>query len=269
MNAIQHSVNNIKYVVPRPILDKVFLPYNAFGRIYTSKNIDELIINNVIKARVLVDCNLIGGTSAVIPLEGLPYEKPDNISTAVRIPKDRTEGKSINSVLNVSFINPLAVSSLQSANRACGSTAVNAVSQALAQSFDTIPIVSTSRVQLIAENTILIRDNVILSSNCFLRCVLANDDELNNIPLRAYRHFSNLVEYAVKSYIYNEFIIELDQGVLQGGFNIGAFKNIIESYSDAEQNYKDYLREKWEVVSAMSDSQNYERFIGLIVGSNR
>lgn len=269
MNAIRKAISELHFRIPRPILDKVFLPYNAFGRIYTSQNVDELIINNVIKARVLVDCNLIGGSQVVIPLEGLPYEKPDNISTAVRIPKDKTEGKSINSVLNVSFVNPLAVSSLQSANRACGNNSTNAVAQALMQSFDTIPITSTARVQLIGENTILIRDNIILSSNCFLRCILANDDELNNIPLRAYRHFCNLVEYAVKSYIYNEFIIELDQGVLQGGFQIGAFKNIIEGYSDAEQNYRDYLREKWEVVAAMSDSVTYDRYIGLIVGSSR
>ncbi len=269
MNAITYSINTLKYVIPKRILEVVFLPYNSFGRMYSSRNIDELILDNVIRGRVLVDLNLLGGTQAVIPLEGLSYEKPDNLSTIINIPKSRTDGKSINSVLNVSFVNPNMMSSLQSSNNMSWSKSSNSVAQSMLQAFDTIPIVSTARVQLIAENTILIRENVIISNNCYLRCVLENDEELNNIPLRAQMHFSKLVEYAVKSYIYNQYIVELDVGELQGGVTLGKFKEIVESYADAEQNYKDYLVEKWEAVAFMSDDNSYSRFIGLVVGTNR
>ncbi len=272
MNVIQKAVDEIKYRIPKAILEKAFLPYNAYGRVYNSTNIDEQIKNNVIRARVLIDCNLIGGTQAVIPLEGLAFEKPTDVTTVIHIPKDRTQGKSINSVLNVAFISPQSVAALSGSLPSIRSYNSNATMQAvqgMMQAFDTIPVVSTARVQLIGENTILIKDNIILSPTSFLRCVLANDDELTNIQLRSYRYFANLVEYAVKSYIYNELIINMDQGQLQGGATLGIFKEVISGYSDAEQNYRDYLKDVWEVVAFQNDFESYERYIKLITGGNR
>ena len=145
-------------------------------------------------------------------------------------------------------------------------TALMSSMQALVASYDKIPMTSTARCQLIAENTILIRDSIGFAPNGWLRCVLANDENLGNIQLRSYKHFSQLVEYAVKSYIYNELIINLDQGELQGGQTIGVFKEIIQGYSDAEQNYKDYLTDVWEAVAFMNDSEGYSRYVRLILG---
>ena len=272
MNAIRKAVDDIKFRIPRQILEKAFLPYNAYGRVYNSVNIDDQIINNVIKARVLIDCNLIGGVQTLIPLEGLPFEKPSDITTVVHIPKDRTQGRSINSVLNVSFISPNSVSALTGTLpnvRSCNNTALMNGAQSMMAAFDNIPIVSTARVQLISENTILVKDNIVLSPVTFLRCVLANDDDLTNLPLRSYRFFANLVEYAVKSYIYNELIVNMDQGQLQGGAQLGVFKEIIQGYADSELNYRDYLKDTMEQVMFMSDDETYSRYLKLIVGGNR
>ena len=273
MNAIRKAVDDVKNRIPRAILEKTFIPYNGFGRLNISTNIDEQIIQQVIKSRVLHDCNIVGGLQAIIPLEGLITEKPSQWETVIRVPKERTQGKSIFSVLNIAFISPAAVNSLSSTiPNYSSSNSVGSLlqaGQALLSSFDSIPIVSTARAQLIGDNVILVRDNIYLSSSAYLRCMLENDEDLSNIQLRSYRHFSNLVVYAVKAYIYNTLIINIDQSQLQGGYELGVFKDKVLEYSDAEENYQNYLEEVWSGVAFMNDDTTYSRFISLNVGSGR
>lgn len=275
MNAIQKALDALKFTIPRAVLEKAFIDRRIDWRQTGRANIDDQILNNVVRARVLVDCNLIGGTQALIPLDGLGHDRPNDFyGTVIHIPKALTQGRSINSVLNVGFMsagmaaNWGVANTMGSVGAYAGqeSTALMSSMQAMVASYDKIPMTSTARVQLIAENTILIRDSISFAPNGWLRCILANDENLGNIQLRSYKHFSQLVEYAVKSYIYNELIINLDQGELQGGQTIGVFKEIIQGYSDAEQNYKDYLTDVWEAVAFMNDGEAYGRYIKLILG---
>lgn len=277
MNPIQKAVDDLKFRIPRQILEKAFVDRLGSWRSIQRASLDELIILNVIRARVLVDCQLYGGSQVLISLNGLPQDKPTEYMTVIHIPKTRTEGKSINSVLNVGFIG-LAYLASWAGTTSAGSlatygsyenSALMTAAAGMVTAFDKIPMVSTSRVELIAENTICIRDSMNLAPDLTLRCVLADDINMNSLQLRAYRPFCNLVEYAVKSYIYNQLIIHMDQGELQGGAQLGAFKTIIDSYADAEQNYQDYLREVWEQVAFMQDETTYMRFMKMIIGGNR
>lgn len=282
MNPIKKAISEVRYRIPRDILEKVFIDGSTYYRSTIRSTVDEQIESLVIRPRVLVDCNLVGGTQAMIPLDGLPQERPLNYTTVIHIPKDRTRGLSINSALSVGFFNSAAVASyagsgvpgMGSYNTGIGqwgtdSSAMMGAAAGVMAAFDKIPMTSTSQVQLIAENTILIRDGINIPSNSFLRCVLANDENLSALPLRSYRHFSNLVEYAVKAYIYNELIITMDAGELRYGQNLGMFKEIVSSYSDANQNYLDSLRDNFEAVMLMSDSPTYQRFLKLAIGGNR
>jgi hypothetical protein len=277
MNAIQFALNNVKYSIPRPILEKAFLSTGVAWRQTANTNVDEQIVNNVIKARVLVDCNVIGGTQVLIPLEGLTLQKPSAYTTVIHIPKTLTQGRSINSVLNLSFLTPGSLASWGggATGGSVGAYALkenNALmnaAQGVMAAHDTIPMTSTARVQLIAENTILIKDTMSLPPNTFLRCVVANDEDLNNLQLRSYRKFSKLVEYAVKSYIHNELIVSLDQGELQGGQALGVIKDTIQSYAEAELNYQDYLTDFFEAILLMSDQESYHRLIKMTIGGHR
>ncbi len=277
MNPIQKAVDEVKWTIPRAVLEKAFVDRQNSWRMGARKSLDEQIISLVIRPRVLVDCNLIGGTQALISLNGLPQEKPTEYLTVIHIPKERTEGKSINSVLNVGFV-ALAYLASWAGMNAAGSlatygssenTALMTATAGMLTAFDKIPMVSTARVELIAENSILIRDSINLYPDMTLRCVLANEENLNNLQLRAYRNFAELVGHAVKAYIYNTLIINMDQGELQGGQELGVFKETVLEYRDSNQNYLDYLRNTWEAVSLMQDEQSYLRFMKLIIGGNR
>lgn len=281
MNAIAYSLGRVKQSIPRQILEAAFISKQLTTWSLARKlNIDQEIINAVIAPRVLIDCNLVGGSQAMIALSGLGQEIVEGGMTVIHIPKERTQGRSINSALHVAFYSAQSVGSYLSGqgsgyagyntyNGQNNNTALMAATQGVMTSFDQMPLISTSKVQLIAENTILIKDNIILSPGCFLRCILDNDENLNNIQMRSYRLIANLVIMAVKAYIYNELVIDLGQGRLQGGAEIGVFKDIISGYSDADQNYMDYLNDVIEALLYMNDSESYMRLIKLNIGSNR
>lgn len=277
MNAIQYALSNLKFTIPRPILEKVFLSTGVSWRQTSQTNVDEQILFNVIRARVLIECNLIGGTKESIPLEGLVQERPMDNTTVIHIPKSRTQGRSINSVLSVGFLSPGALTGWAGANSLGASgpqaqtdnSALMTLAQGVVAAYDRIPMVSTSRVQLIAENTILIKDSFSLPANSYLNCVLANDENMNTLQLRSYRPFAKLVEFAVKAYIHNELIVQLDQGELQGGASLGVFKEIVQGYSEAEQNYQDHMGDVMEAVMLMNDMPSYEKMIKLTIGGHR
>lgn len=207
MNPIKKAIEEVKYRIPRQLLERVFINGSGSWRVGPKSNLDDQILTLVVRPRVMVDCNLIGGVQEVIPLDGLPQDKPESWLTVIHIPKSLTDGRSINSVLDVVLTNQAySAGYANMGNAGTGAMSINAMNfsqtdgsamaSALASgvaALDKIPMVSTARVSLIAENTIMIRDNVLLPPSAALRCVLANDENLSNLQLRSYRYFLSLI----------------------------------------------------------------------------
>ena len=276
MDIIRNSIAEVKRRINKHVLDKAFIKRDFSYRFTNQSSVDDQILTMVIRPRVLVDCNIVGGVMALIPLDGLPVDKPNHVTTIIHIPKTRTNNKSIISVSNVNYYD-LGVSGLYSGAAGYGynssidmgeNTAAMNAALGIMASLDRIPITSTSDAQLVAENTIMIKDVFAMPPSAVLRCTLENDDQLSNIQPRSYHDFFQLVEFAVKAHIYNELIVDIDMGELQGGQTLGIFKQIVEGYADAEQNYQDKLK-AWMAISIMNDTPAFHRFIKLTVGANR
>jgi hypothetical protein len=276
MDIIRYSIAETKRRINKHILEKAFIKRTFDYRFTSQTNVDDQMLTMVLRPRVLLDCNLVGGVTAMIPLDGLPIDKPNNYITIIHIPKTRTNNKSIISVSNVNYYD-LGISGLYSGAPGYGynasidmteNTASMNAALGIMASLDRIPITSTSDAQLVAENTIMIKDVFAMPPTAVLRCTLENDENLSNIQPRSFRDFAQLVEFAVKSYIYNELIVDMDMGELQGGQSLGVFKQIVESYADAEQNYQDKLK-SWMAISVMNDTPAFHRLIKLAVGANR
>jgi hypothetical protein len=267
MLAISKAIDEIHYRIPKTILEAVFIQRNLRWR-STPPSLEEQIMALVIRPRVLVDCNLIGGTEVFIPLDGIPVERTNDYTSVYRIPKSATQGRSINSVLNITFSDPTKASSY---GVAAGqqNTMMLQVGSAVMDAMGSIPVTSTAKVQLIGENVVMVRDTVVLPANIYLRCILANDENMSHLQLRSYRDFANLCVLAVKSYIYNEYIIQLDLGELHGGQVIGKFKEIIDGYADAEELYQTYITEKFQKILYMNDSESFSRFTKLLISGMR
>lgn len=268
MNPITIAIQQLHYKIPEPILREAFRDKTQgfyTGPMYGfPESIDSRINNLVVKPRVLLDANLVGGQHAIIPLDGLMPVYSDIVNTVFEVPKDRTNNLSILSVLSAGYLPQWYFSNTSLTNTSsCGYSDTSTTIQRIYDSMASIPPISNAYVQLTGENTVLIRVVSPTQLTYFIRCVLSNDPNLNNIKPRSIPAFSKLVELAVKSYIYNSLIITMDQAYLQGGQELGAFKNIVEGYSDAEEMYQTYLRETWSPTAFANDVHAYDRFIRL------
>jgi hypothetical protein len=267
VNALRKALDDVKFTIPRPILDTVFVKRHSNYRV-AAPSLDEQILNSVIRPRVYQDTNLVGGAEILVPLTGLSGEETGTTDMVYRIPKNLTQNRTIMSVLNVTYVDPQSMAT--AGNYAtCGVTAEQSAASALLDAITPMPMISTGRVTIIGENVVLIRDSIRIPSNSYLRCIVAHDEAMSHIQPRSYRAFCKLVEYAVKAFIYNEYIIEVDMGELRGGHNLGKFKDIIEEYSDANELYDAYITEKWQKVSFQNDRESLNRWIKLSIGGLR
>lgn len=268
MNPVSKALDEIKYRIPKEILTEAFMdPVSNWRNAPIS--LDEMMLNQVIRPRVLYDCDLVGGVIAIVSLENLQPYLPDNFTYVYTIPKSRTQNRSIISVLSVNYL-PYAGAYLNAGGGyggmgGVGSNLVTSASQRVSDSHSPVPAISVAYVDLVGENTIMFRDQYRVTQAYFIRCILANEENLNNLNPRSYIAFAKLCELAIKSYIYNKMLIKIDQAYLEGGQELGAFKAYIESLSDSEENYQTYIKEVWQAVSKMNDMQGYDRFIKLQV----
>lgn len=262
--ALSKALDHIKYTIPRAVLEKAFSD-NLYNWRQAPVGLDQLIKDKVIKPRVMLDADLIGGVQTLVNLDGLTGQFSDNFTVIYQIPPDRVSHREIMSVLSVNYL-PYA-SSFNSMGLGMGTvnpTAQNDVlsaGQRVMDSHSNIPAITTATCELIGFNTVLIRDPMRITQAYQLRCYLGNDENLNNINPRSYIHFSKLCELAVKSYIYNKLYLNMDQAYLQGGQELGSFKNYVESLSDAENMYGTFLAEVWAKVAYMNDQTTHNRFL--------
>lgn len=265
MNPIVKAIQDLKFKIPMELLQVAF-QRDEWNHYYNNISLDEQIRIKVINPRVLFDCNMVGGQQVLISLEGLaPLSATQNM-IVYRIPAERVGNRSIVSVLSISytphdtmfgtmgeltaFASPLSMNSVAN------------VTQRISDSVSLAPVVSNAQVELIGHNTIAIHENRI-TSTYFLRCLVENEENLNNIKPRTFYNISKLVELAVKSYIYNKLIVRIDQAYLQGGQELGRIKEIVDSYSDSEELYQTYLKEVMSKVLLMNDHTSYSRLIRI------
>lgn len=266
LNTLAKALDEIKFSIPSQVLQEAFREKRPYWK-KAPIGLDELIMTKVIRPRVLVDCNLVGGIMVNVPLEGLTPEFVDNFNLVYHIPKDRTDNRSIVSVTSVSYM-PYATA-FNSAGLGYGAVAplsmneVNNTAQRIADSVSGVPPISNHDVSVVGENTVLIKDQFRVTTAYVLRCILSNEENLNNISPRSYLAFAELCIHAVKAFIYNELYIRVGQAYLEGGQELGEMKSYIDSLSDANENYKTYLREVWRPTAFMNDQQSYKRFIRI------
>jgi hypothetical protein len=270
MNPIKKAIDEIRYSIPREVLNLVFHNTTHSWR-NTPVSLEEQITNKVIRARVMVDCDLVGGDEVFIDLSGVPQEMTNTYTTVYYIPKERTQNRTITAAIAVSYITSAAALAIagNTGYDVCSVTPSLQLGQAMMNSHMPIPPVSTAKVQLIGENTIMVRDTAPPIGFGYLRCILSNDEALSHLQLRSIPVFCDMCVLAVKAYIYNEYIVTLDKGQLYGGQEIGVVRQIIEGYSDANELYRTFLTEKWTKVAFMNDRETFERFLKLNIGGMR
>jgi len=258
--AITKALSEVQFGIPLEILQLAFRENSA--KVNTAYSLEEIITNRVIRPRVLVDANIVGGIQTTIPLSECLIEYVDNYEAIITVPKSSTNNKAIITALNI-------VSNMRG-NVATGITggpsSLLDAAAGMMDGLDNLDIVQTSRLEVIAENIILVQEFNLPITTGMIRVVVENDTNLNNISPRSYISFSKLVVLAVKAYIYNIMVVRLDKGYLYSGHDLGVIKDIIDGYSDANEMYLEYLEGKWKKVAFMNDDVSKDRFIKSMLG---
>lgn len=264
MNAINKALTEIRFNIPADVLNIAFVEKAPYLSRVSNQTIglDERIRNSVIKPRVLVDANLVGGVALIVYLS---YAKIDEIfpgEFVISIPKHLTNGKSIMSiqsiVSNFGYINTATFGYVSPMTSSINNMYNNLSNETIMQS---------SRLELVGDNVIICKDPSIYLYNTALRCVVENDENMANLTPRFIPAFANLCVLAVKSYIYN-MKVKLDQGYLYGGHELGAITEIIDSYSDAETMYQEFLHTKFKKLMYMNNSNTMTRHIRSVFSNN-
>lgn len=277
MNALMYVLNEIHNRIPHELLNAGFT-IDEQPELVNLTTLDEKILRKVIKKRVLLDANIVGGIETIIPLANIPPTFQDYYYTVYKIPPELTANKEIISALNLTYLpyntafglnDPYATSvhsvsnypSLNYGNFNPVIGVANRIGDAAAIS----GALTNAHIELVAYNTILIYSHARLLSNLGLRVILENDSNLNNIQPRSYKNLATLCVLAVKAYLYNKLYIAINSGMLSGGVELGRFSDVLDSYSDAEEQYDTFLREVWAKTAFMNDTTRYNRFLKSMI----
>lgn len=266
MNNLVKILDEIKFTIPNKILKEAFKEDHNYISRNAPFSLDNQIKRKVLNPRFLVDCDLVGGQEAIINLFDLTPKFVDYFSMVYDIPPDRLNYKPIMSSLSISnlpYPNSGVLTSPGSAGNSFGGPVLDTANAAnmVMNSNSMIPDVSTSRVDIIGDNTIMVRNNQRVSAAYQFRCILANDPELQNINPRYIKRFAAGAILCVKSYIYNTLRVDIDSGFLSGGQELGYIKEYVDGLADYETMYQEFLSTVLRKVSLMNNSVEHERFL--------
>jgi len=257
MDAITKALIDIKFTIPKDILDLAFVKRYQY---YTAEfiSVDKLIIDNVIEAKVLPDLNSVRGQEISISLEQCQISKvsPDSFryETVIKVPPRVLNGRNIISPLSVILEYGPTNSGMPNYFLQLAEAAVN--SRSATTGF------STTDLELIGNNTVLIHENLPLVIG-YLNVLIENDKNMNNLNPKFYNIFGELCTWATKAYIYNTLLIDLNKGLILGGHELSVIKDTIDSYQDAYEQYQTLLKEKMGKILFINDDKAYSKYIQL------
>lgn len=272
MNAIAYAINEIMHTIPYEVLHAA-MTFREDQNLYNMTSLEEKIVNKVLRQRVLLSANVVGGIQHIIPINTVSPTFSDRMYTVYHIPNELTMDKEIISVLSLAYLpttgfmgvpggygGPNMVFNPGTPHSAIASGVTN-VGSRIAASFATSGVLTNAHTELVARNTVAVYAHYQALSNYGIRVVLENDNNLNNIQPRSYHHFSTLCVLATKAYIHLHLNIAINSGYLSGGQELGVFRSVVDSYSDAEEAYQAYLTQQWGGVAFMNDSQRSMAFL--------
>lgn len=270
MSIMHKALEEIRFQIPYPILEQSFIIPTVGNSPSNILSLDSMILDKVITPKVIADTNIVGGQLAMIPVNQLNYSYFDNWSRVYDIPSELIDGRNVMTVLSAHYLPQGYTFSMGTGgNAAYGPhgpmSDIGSAATRLGNSFSSVPVISTASVQLVGNNTVLVRDRNYITHIYALKVILDNQQDLSNINPRFWLVFSDLCVLAVKAYIYNILILNIGQGYLSGGQELGPFKDIVDDYRESYELYRDMLETKWRKANFWNDREQSSQFLRSMI----
>jgi len=273
IDPISVAIMRTKRTIPIDVLNQAFMPkrYDPTRKERFYDNLEPGVIDHLIKkvivdGRVAIDVNLISGTELYLPLGWAHREFIDPWNIIYRFDYKATGGRNITAAHEVLYGLTQGVQiGTYGAFDTRASQFLHVSRDILNAAGGTTPV-GTAYVQIVAPNTILVNDINQVVGPGVLRCQLSHEPNFNNIPSHYYHAFGELIVLATKSFVYNTLVIDLDEGMLRAGQQIGRFREEVDKLADAETMYMEYLTTKWQKIANMADSERFRKILKITLG---
>lgn len=262
--AIEYFLDVIERSIPSKLLDICFKPKPEHGISNVPYSVREAIRQEVINDWLVRDINTKGVSDIVLPLSTAQIRNASRNQLVIHIPRSATGGRRIIGISRMGFFNPYAISNL-SALGAVTSTEMQRAISKLATSVSAIPRVETGYITLINENTFLVEDLILTSTNFWVGVTLEADEYLSNIKPAYYDKFSEFAMLACKAVIYRKMINDRDASIIEGGHELGSLNDMVSSWSDADEQYQDMRRMRLGKLLFLNDKNKKLAHIKSIV----
>lgn len=249
VDPVRQALIRIYHTIPKPILEAAF---RNIAEDDTS-SLDSLIIDKVFVARMRDDLSVRCGKVFRLLLEHSwchyasspsPYALGLSGTFSVyHIPPEAREHRDIAAVMEVRFPYNLGqqtnfYSDCSTKGNTLSSLACAALSS---QTFSNALVVP--RANLRAGNVIKLEPPQFNFVPWQVKVRLKYDDSFTNLEVSETGQFPKLAEYAVKAYIYNTLIMEIETNTVVRGLELGIVREIVSSYTDAGEKYDEQLLE--------------------------
>lgn len=266
MSAVNYAISKIQQHIPAPLLEQTFFALQNH-RTRIPITLESRIQDEVIQKMVLPDINVIGGTTIMIPLDQCNILEQDQNVTVFQIPPQVTDNRQITSVMEMMTPGTGMTNTgyIGGGVGASGSQIGTAAAQQLS-SMQTMQQISLGKTMLLNSNTVMIEGPYYYTRTCMLKVTVGHDNGLASIDHRNKLAFADLVVLATKAYIYTKNLVAMNEGYIQGGAQLGIYKDTVDSYSDALEMYHEKLRTSWAKVDKLNDHLTRHSLISLMVG---
>ena len=127
-----------------------------------------------------------------------------------------------------------------------------------------IPNRMNAEVEILGDNVIKVNDWQNFSSDMSLECLLAYSENLIEIKDAYFPVIYKLASLATKGYCYRELALLVDKTRLEGGREFGRYREFIDEYRDAQQQYDEYLDSDVQRVMVLADQNRKQRHLQSI-----
>lgn len=261
--------------IPKEVLKQAFMPVRydptRKSRYYDNTSplsLDSVIKDQVILGRVMKDIDLVSGSEVILNLVDASPETINQFNTIYRFDDRATGGRTITSVFEVTYgitNNSLIGSYSAYGNYSSQSSSLLKSARDVLRAGTGMSPTSTAYVQIIGHNVVMVNDISPIQNYGLLRCQVTNDPNLNNLRPQYHQIFANLCLLAVKAHIYAALVVDLDEGMLRGGQQIGRFREIVDSFMDADTMYIEEL-ERWQKIGVLNDPIQARKSMRLALG---
>lgn len=256
VNPRKYCIGKIKGNIPDAILKLVFEKRDLrLSGINMESEIDLKVMTSLLE-----DINLLGGIHMRIPLNRCIKIYRSDIEETYEVPSKLLGNKNIVSVSSLvsgtAYVNPLL---------GVGNSLLDKAAQLIdSDTYTGLP--SITDVELIATNTINVSNaNTMLIGDYFFNVTVEHSNSLSTISAAQLLQLSQLATIAAKKYIYVNAIIDVEKGAIFGGQSIDTIRNLIETYSDAGEQYDDFILNKWRKLSNINNKHLRKKLIRLAV----